>query len=479
MVRQETQVPPMKQELHINGSELYGVRPTNRLRFVDLFAGLGGFHVALSRLGHQCVFAVEINEDLQTLYELNLGMRPESDIRDCWRRVPEHDVLCCGFPCQPFSKAGSQLGFKCPDSGNLFDYVLQIIDRRTPRFMLFENVSNILRHSGGKTWKRIQSELRVRGYAVEHRELSPHLLGVPQVRHRAIIAASADGLNGFKWPLGNEAEGRELADLLDLESSEGAPISKQHVGYLEVWEEFLAHIGNDDKMPSFPIWAMEFGANYPASGRSPTDYSQRYMARFRGAFGEKLAGRTKEQQIAALPTYARGTAVLPRWKIKFIEQNREFYARHEPRLRGWLPKVRQFPTSFQKLEWNWQAGPRSMWDKVIQFRASGIRIKNPATAPSLVALTASQVPIVAWKKRYLSPSECARLQSLEALEHLPASKVNAYRALGNAVNAEVIFRVAKNLLGSAGGEGKPSRETVVDGPCVEASVRVHRKDGNG
>ena len=424
--------------------------PPGQLRFVDLFAGLGGFNVALSRLGHRCVFAAEIDPDLRTLYEQNLGIRPASDIRDCWSEAPEHDVLCAGFPCQPFSKAGSQLGFDCPDSGNLFDHVLRIIDHRTPPFVLFENVSNILRHSGGKTWERIRNELATRGYAVQHKELSPHLLGVPQVRHRAIVVASIHGLEGFDWPKGDMLGVRSLADLLDAESTEGAPISTQHVHYLDVWEEFLDRIGDDQKMPSFPIWAMEFGADYPCTTtRNATTYAQRYLARFRGAFGERLAGKTKEEQIAALPTYARGSVALPRWKVKFITQNREFYARHKACLGDWLPKVREFPTSFQKLEWNWQAGSRTVWDKVLQFRASGVRVKNPATAPSLVALTSSQVPIIAWRKRYLSPRECARLQSLDGLSHLPVAKVHAYRALGNAVNAEVIYRVAANVIGSA------------------------------
>lgn len=479
MVEEKVLVTTMAEERHRNGSTgRDGLQRDSRLRFVDLFAGLGGFNVALSRLGHRCVFAVEIDEDLRSLYELNLGMRPESDVRDCWWNVPKHDVLCGGFPCQPFSKAGSQLGFKCPDSGDLFDYVLRIIDRRSPRFVLFENVSNILRHSGGKTWMRISGELASRGYAVDYREISPHSLGVPQVRHRAIIVASAVGLEGFEWPAEN-GPGNELEDLLDEKTAEGAPIGRQHIGYLDVWQEFLDRIGDEHKMPSFPIWAMEFGADYPCEVRSPTEYAQRYLARFRGAFGAKLAGRTKGQQIAALPTYARGTTALPRWKVKFIQQNREFYECHKGRLQGWLPKVREFPTSFQKLEWNWQAGPRSLWDKVIQFRASGIRVKNPATAPSLVALTASQVPIVAWRRRYLSPRECARLQSLETLTNLPASKVNAYRALGNAVNAEVIFRVGQSLLGTASTVVPDGQDERIDGTPFEGAVHVDRKNGHG
>lgn len=85
------------------------------LRFIDLFAGLGGFHLALKELGHQCVFACEIDEDLAALYEENFGLKPHGDIRTLdLRSVPDHDVLCAGFPCQPFSKAGEQRGLECP-----------------------------------------------------------------------------------------------------------------------------------------------------------------------------------------------------------------------------------------------------------------------------------------------------------------------------------------------------------------------------
>lgn len=445
--------PPCRTAGSNGNGELTSAASENaQLRFVDLFAGLGGFHVALSRLGHECVFASEIDSELQSLYELNFGMQPAEDVRLCWRDVPTHDILCAGFPCQPFSKAGSQMGFGCPDSGDLFDYTLKIIDRRMPRYLVLENVSNILRHAGGKTWERITRELGKRGYAVDCRELSPHLVGVPQVRYRAIIVASTEGLAEFVWPTEEQAvEGRTLADLLDCCPESATLLSRQHVKCLDVWEEFLERVGEDSKMPSFPIWAMEFGADYPFD-RSPSEYDRTSLEKYRGAFGEPLVGKTKGQQIAALPSYVRRSGTLPRWKVKFIEQNREFYATHERNLRGWLPKVREFPTSFQKFEWNWQAGPRSVWDKVIQFRASGIRIKNPASAPSLVAQTSSQVPVVGWEQRYLSPRECARLQSLDGLGCLPDSKSRAYKALGNAVNADVIYHVARNLLQASSGE---------------------------
>src|SRR5262245_48570197 len=97
------------------------------MRFIDLFAGLGGFHLALGRLGHRCVFASEIDDDLAELYEDNFGFRPRGDIRSVKvSEIPAHEILCAGSPCQPFSKAGDQNGLNCPKWGDLLDYVVTI-----------------------------------------------------------------------------------------------------------------------------------------------------------------------------------------------------------------------------------------------------------------------------------------------------------------------------------------------------------------
>ena len=120
------------------------------MRFIDLFAGLGGFHLALHKLGHECVFASEIDEELCDLYAKNFNLRPAGDLR-CTDAcdIPSHDVLCAGFPCQPFSKAGEQEGTNCKLWGDLFSaHVLRVIKEHKPKYILMENVANLERHDG-------------------------------------------------------------------------------------------------------------------------------------------------------------------------------------------------------------------------------------------------------------------------------------------------------------------------------------------
>lgn len=417
------------------------------MKFIDLFAGLGGFHQALSNLGHECVFASDIDRQLMELYEKNFGIKPVGDIKKvAIESIPAHDILCAGFPCQPFSKAGEQQGFDCPRNGDLFDYVLKIIQYHKPDYLMLENVANIQKHNNGDTWKHIKKQLENEGYTIDAKQLSPHRFGIPQIRERFFIVGSKNGLTHFSWPEEIINPKLSIKSILDYRPKDARRLSKQVRKCLTAWQNFIDLVPADEDIPS-PLWSMEFGATYPYEETTPYALGVKKLKKYKGSHGRSLDNLPDEDIMNALPSHARTPQEkFPKWKIDFIRQNRAFYQKYKEWIDEWMPQILEFPSSLQKLEWNCKDEKRNIWRYLIQFRASGVRVKRPTTSPTLISMTSTQVPIIGWERRYMTVKECSRLQCMDKLSNLPDNPTKAFEALGNAVNVNLVDSIAKTLI---------------------------------
>lgn len=418
------------------------------MRFIDLFAGLGGFHVALGKLGHECVFASEKNEKLAKSYKENFKMKVHGDIKKIKSSdIPEHDILCAGFPCQPFSKAGRQKGMEDEENGSLFNEIVRILKYHKPKYFILENVPNLKKHDREKTWALIKTKLHDDlGCDIKEDVLSPHEFGIPQIRKRLFIVGSNSNLGHFRFPSPKIDDRLDIRKILDKHPSDAARLTKKQVDCLGLWQEIISSIPADKKLPSFPIWSMEFGATYPYKNKTPHASTSKDLDKYRGIFGKPLKGLSKREKFNFLPSYARTRErKFPKWKQRFIKQNREFYAKYKKQLKPFLAKLKKFQPSWQKFEWNCSGEKREITNYILQFRASGIRVKRTNYAPSLV-LTITQRPIIGWENRYITIKEAARLQSLESINLSAEAQETTFRALGNAVSAKVVELIASRLI---------------------------------
>ena len=433
------------------------------MRFIDLFAGLGGFRLALERLGHECVFACEIDGQLQEVYEDNFSAGPSihGDIRKSKSHIPPHEILCAGFPCQPFSKSGSQMGLKDLTIGTLFHEIIEVLEAHKPSYVILENVGNFGRHDGGHTWFTVKSSLEKLGYNVRGTEhvtsggdglLSPHHFGFPHHRDRFFAVGSLEVFRTDPFPPRNRRALTFIEDIIqskrefsELDLNE-TRISDQHQRCIEHWNDFLRALPEDKvDLPSFPIWGDEIDATYPYDVATPWF---KYLAGTNSSADSRNGSSPTQEQFDSLPSYARTEVEeFPPWKVRFIKSNREWLSEVRDLLSPeWVDKLRSFPPTLRKLEWNCQGEARNLWRHILQFRPSGLRVKRYANSPSLVAMTSTQIPILGPERRHFSRVEGLRLQGFPDDFRVPDSRISTFKALGNAVHVEVVHKIAERIL---------------------------------
>lgn len=168
----------------------------NKFTFIDLFAGIGGFRLALESIGGKCVFSSEINDHACKMYEENFGDNPYCDITTLDpKNIPDFDILCAGFPCQSFSICGKQKGFIDKTRGTLFFDIVRILKEKKPKAFILENVKNLTTHDKGRTLTIITDTLNDLGYSVNYKVLNAKNFGIPQNRERILIVGSRDGIH--------------------------------------------------------------------------------------------------------------------------------------------------------------------------------------------------------------------------------------------------------------------------------------------
>lgn len=422
-----------------------------KIKFIDLFAGIGGFHKALELVASkkkceiECVFVSEIDEKAIKTYSNNFLIEKEKiiNIRDLDEKasqVPDHDFLFAGFPCQTFSNAGKKMGFLDEIRGTLFFDVAKIIKNKKPKYILLENVKHLVNHDNGKTWKVIIKTLKDDlGYIIPKNPLilSPHQFGIPQERQRVFIPGvlkekadinSEDIVFDFnklkeKNPLNNlnifETKKYITDNFLEKKVNKKYFFNEKNekdrylLKVFKAWNEFLKNVKKPANRTLPVIWTYEFGKKY------------------------KLKNLCK-------------------WKEKYILDMREIYRLNKNFIDKWLIKydVKNWKKREQKFEW--QAGREitDLKDSFIQLRQSGIRCKKPIKFPALVAMV--QIPIIYDKFnknwRYLTPRETANLQSFpkEYKIYNEIDKNNndfySYKQFGNSVNISIVSYIQEYLL---------------------------------
>jgi len=210
--------------VYLGSQQIDETQSTGTIKYADFFCGLGAFHMAnREEKEFECVLACDVNADVRNIYEANYNIKPHGDIRKLdMVSMPDFDILCAGFPCQPFSIAGNGAGFN-DDKGNLFYELLKIIDVKAPKMCVLENVKNLKTHDNGNTYKTIERELLARQYFVSSKIINAADCGSPQARHRIFIVATKG--KPFAFPVIVPVRAT-VADIIDFEYTRQIDLEK-------------------------------------------------------------------------------------------------------------------------------------------------------------------------------------------------------------------------------------------------------------
>ncbi len=407
------------------------------ITYIDLFCGIGGFHQGIENVAKKhnieakCLFAADIDEKAATVYKNNYDIDALFDLQDenthryinKLLKKEKLDFLFAGFPCQPFSKAGKQEGFKDKIKGTLFFEIIRIIERHKPKYVLLENVRNLKNHDGGNTWRLIRASLEEQGYFVDQIIISPNELDkpIPALRERIFILAYKNSIvknsNLLKVKLPEKLEKKETSIYKKNDVNKGLielfkkkypeDIESERIKTIEMWNDLFQLIKSKKGYIISPLWPKYFNEKIDIE-----DY--------------------------------------PDWKKRIIERNRKFYKDNKKIYDEWFRKHKKHFDSLiesdKKFEWNAGDSIDNIWEGIIQFRPSGVRVKRPDFIPTLVAI--NQTPIIGCQKRYLQPDEIAKLYGFKKLKFGNESKAEQYKQLGNTISVDVAEYLINHMIES-------------------------------
>jgi DNA (cytosine-5)-methyltransferase 1 len=383
-----------------------------KIRFVDLFAGIGGFHQAITNVfpDAECVWASEKDFVTARVYKENFGIDAYNDITKFdEREIPSFDLLCAGFPCQPFSKGGDQKGFD-DIRGTLFFDIVRILRYHKPKYILLENVANLINHDEGNTYKVILKSLHELGYVLPENpiKISPDELGLPMQRPRVflpgILTNKLKSIN-LILPEKRAKITNHISDDFKFDEEvkdKSYNISAYEKRIIKMWDQFYK--GINKKTIGFPVWYDYF-------------------------------------KYAAPPSH------YPEWKQKFVEKNISLYRENKRFIDSWEKKYKNLNwvnNTHRKFEWQCGTDYNSIYDCLIQFRPSGVRVKRPTNFSTLVAMNHGQ--IVGWLLRRLTVNEVKQLQGFPVGFKLENTIPISMKQLGNAVNVKVVETIISQIV---------------------------------